>query len=157
MTYTIGEVAEKLHIAPSTIRYYDKLGILPFLDKNQSGIRVFKESDFEYLYIIECLKNSGMPLKTIRHYIRMCTEGDSTMNERYQMLLKQQVNVHEQMKMLDDCLSMLKYQTWYYEKAIEAGTTDVHKKRGRDATHKAYEKETGVTAPWPEHEHFTVK
>ena len=50
-----------LHVAPSTLRYYDKEGLLPFVERSSGGIRLFKDSDFEWLSIIECMKQTGIP------------------------------------------------------------------------------------------------
>lgn len=61
MLYTVSEMAKKLNIAPSTLRYYDKEGLLPFVERSNGGIRMFKDSDFEWLSIIECLKKQGCP------------------------------------------------------------------------------------------------
>lgn len=56
MFYTVGEAAKRLGVAPSTLRYYDKEGLLPFVERTDGGIRMFKQSDFEGLRLIECLK-----------------------------------------------------------------------------------------------------
>lgn len=56
MIYTVGEVAKQLNMAPSTLRYYDKEGLFPFLERSGGGIRVFKDEDLSWLKIIECLK-----------------------------------------------------------------------------------------------------
>ena len=58
MPYTVGEMARKLQVAPSTLRYYDKEGLLPFVERSEGGIRIFKETDFEWLSIIEMLKEN---------------------------------------------------------------------------------------------------
>lgn len=66
MDYTIGEVAKIINISPHTLRFYDKEGLLPFVERSESGIRRFKEEDFGKLMIIECLKKTGMPIKDIK-------------------------------------------------------------------------------------------
>lgn len=71
MAYTVGEMARRLDVPASTIRYYDKEGLLPFVGRSSGGIRVFTEKDFEWLRIIECLKKTGMSLKDIREYIEL--------------------------------------------------------------------------------------
>ena len=63
MFYTIGEMAQKLNVAPSTLRYYDKEGLLPFVERSSGGIRMFKDEDMEWLRLLGCLKKAGMPLK----------------------------------------------------------------------------------------------
>lgn len=66
MAYTVGEMAKILHVAPSTLRYYDKEGLLPFVERSSGGIRLFKDSDVEWLSMIECMKQTGMPIKEIK-------------------------------------------------------------------------------------------
>ena len=78
MLYTVGEMAKRLGIAPSTLRYYDQEGLLPFVERSSSGMRMFKDSDYEWLQVIECLKKTGMQLKDIREFIEMAMQGDET-------------------------------------------------------------------------------
>ena len=82
MVYSVGEVAKQLNVAPSTLRYYDKEGLLPFIERSSGGIRVFKDEDLSWLKTIECLKKTGMPIKEIKHFIDCCMEGDSKIDER---------------------------------------------------------------------------
>ena len=86
MFYTVGEIAEKIGVAPSTLRYYDKEGLLPFVERNKSGVRKFKDSDIEWLSIIECLKKTGMPIKEIKKFVMWCIDGDSTIDKRLQLI-----------------------------------------------------------------------
>lgn len=125
MVYTVGETAKVLGVAPSTIRYYDKEGLLPFVERSGGGIRMFQEKDFEWLFVIDCLKKTGMPIKDIKRYIDMSLKGDETINERLELLLKRRENVKEQMRQLQNTLDILDYKCWYYQTAKEAGTTDV--------------------------------
>lgn len=81
MTYTVGEMASRLGVAPSTLRYYDKEGLLPFVERSDGGFRVFKDSDFEWLQIIECLKKTGMQLSDIKRFVDMAMQGDATIDE----------------------------------------------------------------------------
>lgn len=127
MFYTVGEMAKKLNVAPSTLRYYDKEGLLPFVERSSGGIRMFKDSDFEWLSLIECLKKTGMPIKEIKHFIDWCIEGDSTINQRLALINRQREAVLQQLKQVQDTLDVLDYKCWYYETAKAAGTCDVHK------------------------------
>lgn len=126
MFYTVGEMAKRMHVAPSTLRYYDKEGLLPFVERSDSGIRLFKDSDFEWLAIIECLKNTGMPIKNIREFINLCLEGDSTIEQRLEIIDRQRESVHKQIAQLQQYLGTLDYKHWYYETAKAAGTCAVH-------------------------------
>ena len=123
MTYSIGEMAEMLGLPASTLRYYDKEGLLPFVERTSGGIRVFKDSDYEWLKIIECMKNAGMPLKSIRTYIELALKGNETIHERLELFRKQRALLQEQMAALQRTLDTLDYKCWYYETAEAAGTT----------------------------------
>ena len=90
MVYTVGEAAKRLGVSPSTLRYYDKEGLLPFVERSSGGIRMFQEKDFEWLQVIECMKKAGMSIKDIRQYIEMALQGDSTIEARLELFRRQQ-------------------------------------------------------------------
>ena len=114
MFYTVGEMAKILNTTPSTLRYYDKEGLLPFVERSESGIRMFKDSDYEWLLVIDCLKNTGMGIKDIKKFIYMVLEGDATIKERLEMMKKQRESVKELMAKLQQTLDTLDYKVWYY-------------------------------------------
>ncbi|MDO5300206.1 MAG: MerR family transcriptional regulator [Clostridia bacterium] len=126
MYYTVCEVAKRLRLSPHTIRFYGKEGLLNFVERDQNGNRIFKESDFERLFIIASLKRAGMSIKQIKRFTELCDEGDATIAQRLQIILDQREAVEEQITELQDALDVLKYKTWLYEIALEAGTTAVH-------------------------------
>ena len=125
MLYTVGEMAKRLGVSASTLRYYDQEGLLPFVERSSGGIRMFKESDYEWLKIIECLKKTGMPLKDIRGFVLMAISGDETIDARLELIIKQQAAVKKQIEDLQQTLATLDFKRWYYETAKSAGTTDV--------------------------------
>lgn len=126
MFYTVGEIAKKLNIPPSTLRYYDKEGLLPFVERSSSGIRMFSDRDFESLSIIECLKKTGMSIKDIKLFMDWCAEGDSTIPERLALFRRQREQVLSQITQLKETLAILDYKQWYYETAQKAGTCAIH-------------------------------
>jgi len=132
MIYTVGEMAKMLSVAPSTLRYYDKEGLLPFVERSGGGMRMFKEADFEWLFIIECLKKTGMPIKDIRDFIEIVMKGDETIGERLELFRKQRKAVEEQIAQLQATLNILNYKCWYYETANKAGTTAVPREMNMD-------------------------
>lgn len=127
MFYTVGEMAKIIGVAPSTLRFYDKEGLLPFVERSTGGIRMFKESDTEWLQIIECLKKTGMPIKEIKKFIDWCMEGDSTISDRLELIDRQRDQVIQKIEQLKGTLKTLEYKHWYYETAKKAGTCAVHK------------------------------
>lgn len=69
MYYTVSEISPKINISPHTLRFYCKEGLLPFVERSQSETRMFKNDDFEWLFMIECLKKSGMSIKKIKEFM----------------------------------------------------------------------------------------
>lgn len=122
MLYTVSEVAKILHVAPSTLRYYDREGLLPFVGRSSGGIRVFNETDLGWLKMISCLKCAGMPIKRIRRYVESAMRGDETLKERLEMIYEQRRSLLAQMEQLRRTLEVVEYKCWYYETAFEAGT-----------------------------------
>lgn len=126
MSYTIGEAAKRLNIAASTLRYYEKEGLLPFVERSKGGIRMFKDEDFGWLTIIECLKKTGMPIKEIKAFVDWCVDGDSTIDQRLELIKAQQKAVEKQIQAMEENLKMLSYKRWYYETAKVAGSCSIH-------------------------------
>ncbi|MGG4128552.1 MerR family transcriptional regulator [Paenibacillus illinoisensis] len=127
MTYSISEVAKELNLTVYTLRYYDKEGLMPFVERTPSGVRKFKESDIDFLKIIQCLKLTGMPIKDIKDFIEWCSEGDSTLQERYDMFIERKASVEAQMEELRKTMEVIEHKCAYYKTAIAAGTEDIHK------------------------------
>lgn len=121
MQYSIGETAKKMNISTATLRYYDKEGLLPFVERTSGGARVFSDHDFRWLNLIACLKKAGMPLKDIRQYIEMTMQGEETMEARLDMFRQQRMQILQQMEELQRTLDVVDYKCWYYETALAAG------------------------------------
>lgn len=124
MNYSIGEVSDMLNISISTLRYYDKEGLLPLVNRTSGNIRVFDESDIECLKMIECLKTTGMQLKDIKLFFEWCEEGDSTIDKRYLLFLEQKDKTEKQIAMLQNALDRINYKCEYYRLAKEKGSTN---------------------------------
>ncbi|MGN0813734.1 MAG: MerR family transcriptional regulator [Candidatus Coproplasma sp.] len=123
MSYSVGEAAKILGVAPSALRYYDKEGLLPGTKRSQGGARVFDENDFETLKIIACLKNSGMQIKEIKKFIDLCCLGDSTIGERLELFINRKEEIEKQIAELNATLETVKFKCWYYETAKKLGST----------------------------------
>lgn len=126
-TYSISEVAKELNLSVYTLRYYDKEGLMPFIERTESGTRLFKDSDIAALKIIECLKATGMPIKEIKHFIDWCTDGDSILQNRFDMFMERKAIVNAQMEELKKTMEIIEHKCLYYQTALEAGTEDIHK------------------------------
>ena len=139
MSYTISEAAEKTGLPPSTIRFYDKEGLLPNI-KRKNGIRVFEDMDLRLMGLLTCLKNTGMPIKRIRDYVELTSKGDDTLQERYEIIKAQRQFVLDQIEQLQYYLAELDFKDWYYNKALAAGSESA-------INLDDYERETGKKAP----------
>lgn len=107
----------------STLRYYDKEGLFPSIER-RNGIRLFSETELEALRVIECLKESGLEIKDIKQFMAWVREGEKTFSLRKQLFETRKQAVEEEMKKLEKTLNMLKFKCWYYDKAIEDGTEE---------------------------------
>ena len=120
--YTIGKVSEMFGLPVSTLRYYDKEGLLPGI-KRESGIRKFGDKDLETLRVIECLKKSGLEIKEIKRFIKWCAEGSSTFRQRKELFEERKKRVEEEIGKLNEVLNILKFKCWYYGQAEKTGKT----------------------------------
>ena len=124
MPYSIGEVAQRTGIAASTLRYYDKEGLLPAVERTSGGIRVFSDRDLEHLKVVECLKRAGMSIKDIKRFIDWCQAGDEACTHRQAMFHERREAVRAQMAELQHTLDTIEYKCWYYDTAVAAGDAD---------------------------------
>lgn len=121
--HTIGQVSEMFNLPVSTLRYYDKEGLFPSMQR-QSGIRQFGETEIEALRVIECLKASGLEIKDIKKFMEWCVEGPATYAQRKELFEKRKAALEAEMVQLQKTLDMLKFKCWYYETAIKDGSED---------------------------------
>ena len=121
--YTIGQVSEMFRLPISTLRYYDKEGLFPNIER-VSGIRKFGDREIEALRVIECLKKSGLEIKQIKQFMQWCVEGSSTYPQRKALFETQKKRVEEEIERMNKVLDMLKFKCWYYDEAIKKGNED---------------------------------
>ena len=121
--YTIGKVSELFHIPISTLRYYDKEGLFPEIQRT-SGIRRFGEKEIDALRVIECLKKSGLEIKDIKQFMDWCIQGSETYPQRLNLFLKQRRQVEAELVRMNRVLDMLNFKCWYYEEALKDGNED---------------------------------
>jgi DNA-binding transcriptional MerR regulator len=128
MYLTISDVSKITGLTPYTLRYYAKEGLLDFVERssNSVGTRLFKKSDLEFIHVIQCLKSAGLSIKDIKTFVDWTMEGDSTIEERLNMFKERQAELEKQIADLQEVLDVVKYKSWYYETAKEAGSCSIH-------------------------------
>ncbi|MGN0320456.1 MAG: MerR family transcriptional regulator [Lachnospira sp.] len=118
--YTIGQISEMFNIPVSTLRYYDKEGLFPAIQRS-SGIRQFSDAEISALKLIECLKKSGLEIRDIKQFMEWCQEGSKTYELRKQLFERQRANVEKEIAKMQQTLDMLTFKCWYYDQAIKDG------------------------------------
>jgi len=124
MGFTIKQVSDMTGFPPSTLRYYEKEKILPTVNRNANGIRSYTYDDIGWIYLINCLKNTNMPISDIKNFVALCEKGDSTLNERLTIVLNHQEEIKSQIAELQTYQKHIDFKIDYYKKACEAGSED---------------------------------
>ena len=132
MYYSIGEIANLTGITISTLRYYDREGMFPDMERSNGGIRIFSEKELSTIRVIECLKSTGMPIKDIKEFLIWCQEGDASLHKRQKMFHDRFKEVENQIEHMKKNLDLIKYKCWYYDKAVTDGTEEIVKNLSDD-------------------------
>lgn len=120
MGYTVAQAAKRMNLTAYTIRYYDREGLLPNVERDKAGNRIFNRDDMETLALICCLKRTGMPIREIKQFTDWQNEGNRTLHAREAMLLEHRDKIGRQIDDLKKNLSLLARKLEYYHDACEA-------------------------------------
>lgn len=119
MTYSTKEVTEKLAISRDTLRYYEREGLFPPIKRNPAGHRTFTESDLEWIFLIQCLRDTDMPILKIKTYVSLLLKNDTnTISERKALLIEHQDFVHEKIKQYTYLFQLLGKKIEFYDYAL---------------------------------------
>ena len=121
--YSIGQVSESFSLPISTLRFYDKEGLFPGLER-QSGIRKFSDRELEALRVIECLKKSGLEIRDIKQFMQWCSEGPNTYPQRLELFQRQREIIEAEIEKLNRALAMINFKCWYYKTACADGNEE---------------------------------
>ena len=116
---TIRQVSEKYSISQDTLRYYEKVGMIPPVTRTAGGIRDYQERDLGWVELALCLRNAGMSVEAMVEYVRLSQEGESTKKDRLELLKKQREAIVERRDRIDRALERLDSKIAHYEKAVE--------------------------------------
>ena len=111
---TIKEVSEKFKISQDTLRYYERIGLIPPVSRTASGIRNYQESDLGWVEHAVCMRSAGVPIEALIEYVKLFQIGDSTFEARRQIL-------EEQKQHIEATMERLKYKVSRYEEAVKTG------------------------------------
>ncbi len=122
--FTIKEVAQKLDVSEHTLRFWAKNGLFPFITRDANNIRLFADSDLEWVKLVKCLRGVGTENRAVKRYVDLCMLGDSTIRERYEIIKDTKAKAEEQFAELTKQLELLNYKEKYYQELIENENAD---------------------------------
>lgn len=118
---TIKEVSEKFDISQDTLRYYERVGLIPPVARTAGGIRDYQQSDLNWVEHAVCMRSAGVPIEALIEYVKLYQQGDSTFEARRQLLQEQYDILQEQKEQIEATMERLKYKVSRYEKAVRTG------------------------------------
>ncbi len=117
--YTIKEVSRMMDVSEHTLRFWAKSDFFPLVTRNENNFRMFSDTDVEFVKIIKCLRAIGTDNKNIKKYIDLCLIGDSTIEQRYEIIKETHKKAIEQMKEHQKRLELLDYKEKYYQNLMK--------------------------------------
>jgi DNA-binding transcriptional MerR regulator len=124
---TIKEVSEKFGISQDTLRYYERVGLIPPVTRTSSGNRDYQESDLGWVENAVCMRNAGVPIEALIEYVKLYQMGDTTFEARRQLLQEQYDALQEQKEQIEATMKRLAYKVSRYEKAVQTGVLSWNK------------------------------
>lgn len=118
---TIKEVAEKYDISADTLRYYERVGMIPKVTRKSNGIRDYQESDLGWVELALCMRSAGLPVEVMIEYVKLYKEGDNTIPARLELLQEQMNSLKEQKVQIESTMERLDYKISKYEEVVETG------------------------------------
>ncbi len=122
MTYTIKQVSDIVGLSISTLRYYDNEGLFPDMERKESKYRIFTDREMETLKLIECFKKAGLQIRDIKHYMELYKQGDSSLQERYEIMKQQKAHLEMQQAELNKSMAVVDHKLEYYSEAMRLGS-----------------------------------
>lgn len=115
---TIAEVSKKVNLSADTLRYYERIGLIPEVNRTESGIRDYTEKDLDCLEFVICFRNAGVSIETLIEYIKLYKKGDSTIEARKQLLISQREVMQKRLDEIQKTFEKLNFKIDNYEKIL---------------------------------------
>lgn len=121
---TIKEVCETYNVTADTLRYYERVGVIPEVNRTSGGIRNYTEDDLGWVEMALCFRNAGMPIEMLIEYVKLYQMGDATMEARCNLLKEAREKILEERRKYDSALERMNFKIERYEKALITGILD---------------------------------
>jgi MerR family transcriptional regulator, aldehyde-responsive regulator len=115
---TIAEVSKKFNLSQDTLRYYERIGLIPGVNRNKSGIRDYTEEDCRWVEFNKCMRKAGLPIGVLIEYVALFQQGDKTIKARKELLIEQRKQLLEKMEGMKKTIERLDYKIDRYEQAV---------------------------------------
>ena len=113
---TIAEVSRKYDITADTLRYYERIGLIPAVPRNKSGIRDYDEASCGWVELMKCMRSAGVQIEALIEYVALYQQGDGTIDARRELLVEQREQLRARMADMQASLDRLDYKIERYEK-----------------------------------------
>ena len=113
---TIAEVSEKYGVTQDTIRYYERIGLVPRVNRKKSGIRDFTQEDCNWVEFIKCMRNAGLSIESLIEYVALYQQGEETLRARKQILIEERKELANRIVEMQSTLARLDYKIEIYDK-----------------------------------------
>lgn len=118
---TISEVSKKYNLTQDTLRYYERIGVIPQVNRTAAGLRNYTEEDCSWVELVKCMRSAGLPIDAIAEYVKLAQEGTDTIPARRQLLLEQKEQLQKQLTSVTQAMERLDYKISRYDEAIKTG------------------------------------
>ncbi|AHF06459.1 MerR family transcriptional regulator [Desulfitobacterium metallireducens] len=115
---TISEVSEKFGITQDTLRYYERIGLIPHVNRNKSGIRDYTEEDCNWIGFIKCMRSAGLPIEVLIEYVGLFQQGDETIKVRKGLLIEQRNQLMARIEEMKKTLNYLNHKIETYDQLV---------------------------------------
>jgi len=115
---TISEICKKFDISSDTLRYYEKIGLLPKISRTKGGIRDYSQNDCNWIEFIKCMRAAGISIEKLVEYVNLFNQGDSTILQRKQILIEEREKIIEKFGILQNSLERLNYKIEHYDDLV---------------------------------------
>jgi MerR family transcriptional regulator, aldehyde-responsive regulator len=124
---TIAEVSKKFDLSQDTLRYYERVGLFPVVNRKKSGIRNYTEEDCKWIEFIKCMRSAGLPIEVLIEYVTLFQQGDTTIEARKELLAEQRKQLVEKMEYMKKTIERLDYKLESYENAVVSKENELKK------------------------------
>ncbi|MGX9978028.1 MerR family transcriptional regulator [Staphylococcus gallinarum] len=120
----ISEVSEKMNMTPDTLRYYEKIGIIPRVDRSANGIRNYSDDDLNWIKLAKCMRQSGLSIHALSKYIELYHQGDDTKDTRRDILHQERAELLKNIEQMQETLALLNKKIAMYDSDVEMSNSD---------------------------------